>query len=513
MRFGKERFMTTAKQALFACILGRPIPNCAKEDPTPPPPANEIVGFVSTGQSLSIGAWGVPGLPQNATSRYANLRMGFDYSDVNNWFFTTFIAGGEPNRNLSAHPYPYNIAGDSFYLPMQDQMTFFHQARGSDIVSSVTTVGKDGWNYSRIEKNGVVRPPTPGDPSGDGYSYQAAIDEVTHAKAEALLLGKSYVVKAVFQTHGENDYSVYAAYRTFLQQQQNNFETDIKAITGQLGTIPLIITQASGGFPQGAENTPVTSSLAMLDESIANPLVVMAGPKYQYGYNPADNIHLLAPGYQAMGIKYAQVYERIATGGTWTPLRPLSAVYVPASTLVTVTFNVPVPPLQWNDVLVQGIHTLFHTEWALGKGFEVWDDTGDAEITAVNIVGNTVQISLLNPLGTNPHVGYARLNDGNDLRRGGLMDSDPLVGIDRETISISATNGSTTITAMTSPNHGKYDIVESVDLPGGEAFIVSDFTGGASMVLSAPWTGTTGVHVVHMRSDQRNYCVSFDLTL
>jgi hypothetical protein len=118
-------------------------------------------------------------------------------------------------------------------------------------------------------------------------------------------------------------------------------------------------------------------------------------------------------------------------------------------------------------------------------------------------------------------VGYATIvdemgNNGGPIkgRRGQLRDSDPMVGIDAETISCAVTMDSADIQASTAgafKAHGPRDIAEGASL-GAETIVLGKMSDSA-MTLSKPWTGTTGTVDLKLRSDHRNYCVSFELPI
>jgi hypothetical protein len=134
-----------------------------------------------------------------------------------------------------------------------------------------------------------------------------------------------------------------------------------------------------------------------------------------------------------LGEKTAQVYyQRAVLGQDWQPLQPTSAER--SGRVVTVHFNVPVPPLNW-DTTFDASHI---TEWKNGKGFELRSSTANITITSVAISGDTVQITAGSDLPTSGLiVGYALTSQGSTnqlsnhsmaVRWGQLRDSDPFVG-------------------------------------------------------------------------------------
>jgi len=161
---------------------------------------------------------------------------------------------------------------------------------------------------------------------------------------------------------------------------------------------------------------------------------VCTGPKYQYQANPnGDGLHISVQGAEMLGEKTAQVfYQRAILGNDWQPLMPIG-VEVTSTTVVTVHFHVPVPPLTWDTTF----DAPAITEWKNGKGFELRSDTANITIALVAISGNDVQITASSTLPTSGlHVGYAISNQGVQLsnhskavRWGMLRDSDTFAGV------------------------------------------------------------------------------------
>ena len=243
--------------------------------------------------------------------------------------------------------------------------------------------------------------------------------------------------------------------------------------------------------------------------------VVCVGPKYQYAY--ADGIHFDAYGYTRLGIKYAQVfYEVVVRGNAWRPLQPRAARR--AGAVITVDMDVPVAPLAW-DTSITAPHQNAYTEWAMGRGFEVEDSTGRLRVTDVQILGASVAITLAAaPRGTGLTVRYAMTQDvtghvGGPTtgRRGQLRDSDPYVGSDRAVIRARVTRGSAMVTGVAADAfaaRGARDLVEGAGLMG-ETTVATRADG--AVTLSRSWMGATGEADLTFHSDQRNYCVQFEM--
>lgn len=393
-----------------------------------------LLGLVHTGQSLSTGDFGAPA---STTNVGGNLQL---HDSSGTYDTTTPHAGTLSLINLIApiradkfggtggdvSQYPINIGGESPEVAAANGV--FHVTSKK---VAATSVGQGGAAMSVIKKG------------GSGNAYAAAIYEVTAIFA----LSPGYQVLATMLTHGEADATaVVATYQAQIAQLQSDFQTDIKAITGQGGSIPMLVSQQNA-FPSvgaGGNNSAVAQWLAIK----ADPThVVGVCPKYQYSYQ-GDRAHLQSASYVLLGEKYGQVATVLAQGGTWTPL--IATAFSKVSTTVTVTFNVPVGPLQWagnsaphqNGTTYGDNGSAFggagHAGWTAGKGFELW--TGGyggtpVAITSCTISGSTVVIVGASAFDT---VAYAHTPDATasvftggfpDGRCGLLEDSDTFAGI------------------------------------------------------------------------------------
>src|SRR4029079_7990671 len=206
-----------------------------------------------------------------------------------------------------------------------------------------------------------------------GRAYAASLFEARAIKRLADGQNKSYGVGAIFLTHGESD-AGNANYENDMLQLWTDYNTDLKAITGQTQTIPLFTSQQHGIYlyatGQAARNVDV-STLLQWKAGVDHPeAIVCVGPKYQYPYF-TDFLHLVPLGYELMGEKYAEAfYQHVVLGRPWKPLEPLPETVTHSGRVITVDFYVPVPPLAWDEVLPKP-HQTDLTEWAPGHGFEV----------------------------------------------------------------------------------------------------------------------------------------------
>ncbi len=467
-------------------------------------------GIVGTGQSLSVGSQGLPVL--STAPSFNNLKL--DDTGADPRFSTAanlvLVPLNEPIRpypfpaSYTAGVYPANIRGETPHTAMASQITTLAKEQGMlDLTTLHSVVGSGGKPMAFLRKG------------GSGNSYERTLYEGQAFKGFATTAAKRFGYGAVTLTHGEAD-AILPSYEADVLTLASNYDADLRALTGQARPVPLFITQQHSIPRRGEANLRSTSTLAAWTASRAAPgKVVCVGPKYQYGYF-TDRVHLDAFGYRRLGIKHGQAFFQHAVLGR--PFRPVEPTLVARTgRVVRVTFFVPSPPLAWDAVLPTP-HPEGGHPWAAGKGFEVEDSNGQLTIESVAIVGNAVDITLdAAPTGTDVVVRYAMTQDTNgpagaragegDGRMGLLRDSDPLVGVDDEELTVTATAGSTALVGDFS-RHGRYEIVTGAGLPPETALRARTATGAT---LSTPWPGATGTAKVRVHSNQHNYAVAFEL--
>lgn len=245
----------------------------------------------------------------------------------------------------------------------------------------------------------------------DGQPYSVLKKGTAHyAETMAYVTDREdgpWIVEALHIVHGEKDTgdgvsaSTYAGY---LNEWQSDYDTDIKAETLQTEDVLAVVSQVNS-WPEYPVSGP-TVGLGQLAESISNPNVIMAGPKYQLGYSP-DEIHMSAAGYERLAIMHVRAH---LAGPSWTPLQPASATI--DGTTITVQFDVPVTPLQFDTTTVAA---------QTNQGFTVVSDSGAETISgvALGVDGTSVEITLSGTPGANPKVRY-----GFASQYGNLCDSE-----------------------------------------------------------------------------------------
>ncbi|WP_437806264.1 dockerin [Sorangium sp. So ce1078] len=397
----------------------------------PPAPAWDWTGIVGTGQSLSVGAEGTP--PLGTQQRFSNLKLSLGAASAPPFdpesSALSLVPLVEPIRPFATtYPsaYPKNLYGETPHTAMADQISsLVKAAAGGDHVTVHTVVGESGQPMSVLRK-GATEVVTGAESMGRAYA--ATLFEAEAIARLASKAGKTFGVGAIIITHGESDAGS-STYEDELFKLWSDYNADIPPLTGQTRSIPMLVSQQHSVHLEAGSRS--TSTLAQWRVGLSHPGdIVCSGPKYQYPY-ANDHIHLNANGYQQLGEKYGQVYfEKVVLGKDWQPLQPTGVER--SGDVVTVRFHVPVPPLVW-DAALPSPHQEAFTEWAQGRGFELWSGNTRIEISGVEIDGDSVKITARNLPASGVMVGYAATTDGTSMpggttRWGQLRDSDPFVG-------------------------------------------------------------------------------------
>ena len=205
------------------------------------------VGVIGTGQSLSVGATATY---LTTTQPFHNLKLvdtGRDpkypiYPDAGDpaWAAVPLV---EPIRVAVADPdsggygdgqYPDNIAGETPHSGMANTLTSLWRARGGqgEYITAHTVVGWSGHCLTDIDKEGGKR------------AYPASLEEARVYTSLARAAGKTFGYGGIILTHGECDHTD-PAYGTGLYQMWNDYNADLKAITGRTRDVVLLVFQES----------------------------------------------------------------------------------------------------------------------------------------------------------------------------------------------------------------------------------------------------------------------------
>ena len=287
-----------------------------------------------------------------------------------------------------------------------------------DVLPSIH--GRSGNTYSCLRKGfcdyNAAR--------GHASPFAQGMKEVTSAMTIAAAAGKTYVVRAAVTIHGESDHYEYVAgtpefplagtdgvpnkikdYSDGLVEWQADYESSVKAITGQAQAVPLFISAISGW------TSTRTSQVAQfqLDAHIRAPgKVVYVTPAYPLSVKD-DCLHFDSAGERRLGEYFAKAYTRVVFAGeTWEPVRP--KLITRAGNVVTVKYHVPSPPLTLDSV---------HVTNPGNFGFDFLDNGAFATISSVVVSApDTVTITLgAAPSGVNMRLRYAQNQDVNPMTR------------------------------------------------------------------------------------------------
>ncbi len=379
----------------------------------PVPPEEEIVyGIVGTGQSLSVGARAsnaiYPAIPvATAAGRHwmlTGLRDGRgDVTASSTWQLTALA---DPMRGApAATAWPNNVFCQSPHSAIAAALT----AKIPGVQSVHTVVGQSGQPMSGIQKG------------GDRPSYAASITETARIAELLRARGVRFEILAVVLTHGESDYGS-KTYGDELLRLQEDYDQDLRAITGQRTSIPLVMTQPSAGWPTPAEEASNIPQV-MLDAVRAHPReLALVGPKTGLAYVPND-FHLAAEGTVELGTQVGDfLAERLLHPDVLTePFAPNAALFTTISSEVTevkVTLN---RPATVDRSLFGTTHATHHIGWQNGLGFEAKAANGaELPIADVVVTGDQARITVA---GTPAEISYTLFGDGpGTIRRGALRD-------------------------------------------------------------------------------------------
>jgi hypothetical protein len=318
---------------------------------------------LATGQSLSVGAVGYPAVSRDQP--YDNLM-----------FSTGPIAGARDLVRLvplvegpvpgGSHPDDETMSSAFANLVAR---AYREQAAGGTHALLVSVHGVGGTPYAGLKKGTAP--------------FAAGLAQVKAAMSIAAASGRSYVVRAVTNVHGETDHVARnGQYAADLAAWQADYERDVRALTGQPEPIPMLHTQVSSFTRYGSATSEIPA--AQLAATLASDgRIVLVGPKYHLPYVP-DGIHLTNEGYRHMGEDYAKVYRRvILEGRRWDPVRPISIRR--SGAVITARFAVPEPPLVLDEKLVTNPGRL---------GFELGGEQAPAIADVKVTAPDTVTITL-----------------------------------------------------------------------------------------------------------------------
>lgn len=325
------------------------------------PVSQTVHHILIVGQSLALGTEGTPALSTEPSGQHLRFysESGLDYLNA------LFEAGCETIASSAAR--------QAALTAPQLRLLF-------------SNVGVGGADYSLLKKGTA--------------NYALGLEQFRRAPAVLACRLLRPWPSALFCVHGEGDWNN-PHYDLDIQQWQQDYEADIRRLSGLPVRVPMFHTQISA-WTAGGGSPHALSPYKVLAEAEANPdRTILVGPKYFLPYALPLGQHLNNYGYRWLGAYYGKVYKRVVIDAQpWSPLRPISVTRTGA--VIIARFHVPVPPLVLDTIAVSDPGNY---------GFEYYEDSPQPPtITSVELLSeeDAVRITLSSvPTGSNQRLRYA----------------------------------------------------------------------------------------------------------
>lgn len=338
--------------------------------------AGTVHHVISTGQSLAVGV-SADGPVLSDSQPYSNLK--FD-----DWMYEL----AEHVEPIYRNNPPSANSGESIMAGMANLWS--ELANSGDPDAHVVLSSQAGWGgaaYAEIKRGGGLP------------VYSEMLNQVMRAR---VLCTGTHTVDAIILVHGEADHmdgTAQAVYEAGVAELQDDLETDILAMTGQAGVLPLFTTQIAN-WTWYDDATSVIPQ-AQWNASKDNADVHLVAPHYFLPHD-VNGLHLTHISYRRLGEYFAKAIWTVVTDeGTWTPLQPATCTRTGA--VITLTFDIPGTALVLDDTNVDDPGNY---------GFE-YADNGDGNSVSISSVAlaesdTEVDITLSDtPTGTGQVVRYA----------------------------------------------------------------------------------------------------------
>lgn len=351
-----------------------------------------------TGQSLAVGAEGNPALTVTTPYKY----IGKAYQ---------FNGGSRPIDGRENDTYREEIeildncledfgslCEETHILTLGSSEDARHAYQGETIASAmgywfseitskkclVSNHGFGGKSYNELKKGTIA--------------YNNSIRAVRHAKELCDRIGWNYQVYGIAVVHGEKDLSsgvTAETYKGYLEQWQDDYDADIKAITGQLNTVQMFVSQTAAASSYNLNESPVPNGVFLA--SIEDDDIHLVCPQYCYPITYAS-VHMNNYGYRSLGEFFGYCIGRKFNGWAYPAMKPVKSEV--SSNIITLSFNNESSPLLYDGTNVNAVSD---GHW----GFELIDTDGNATISNVEIVDNKVKITLTGIPSENAKISYA----------------------------------------------------------------------------------------------------------
>lgn len=244
--------------------------------------------------------------------------------------------------------------------------------------------------------------------------YTNLINAIKKAKEIADKKGLKAWVPCIPFVQGEGD-TANISYSADLIALLNQLNEDIKAITGQVSDIKLIIFQASSFYAQNE------SQKAVYELTKTDSRFILATATYMLDF-AADFVHYVPTGNYKLGEYFARAYESVLLRNSFIPVRPKTIKKINSTTL-EIEFNTSSALVLDSTVIAKDA----------GFGFTVTSN-GSKNLTVSLKDSKTIQIVTDSAMGSTGVVSYAmtgqtspRTKDG--VPRGCLRDSETFISL------------------------------------------------------------------------------------
>ncbi len=333
----------------------------------------QYYSILVTGQSLALGALGVPAL----TVRQPYLNLMYEQGRL------------VPLIENYANPAVSQKATETVNSALANTISFLAGSTSPQFIISRSAT--NGAEMSKIKKNGNLST------YAEGLAEIRAIRDVLAKNKE------QHKVAAIVLIHGETDHTLIQSgatntYADDIRRLRANYDMDLRRMTGQSEKIPIFIDQMMSftGYGQATSSIPLAQYAASLNDSN----VYLVTPKYIFDYYPAGSqAHLVNISYRWLGEYYGKVIKQVVLDDRrWTPLSPRQILRT--DRLVALDLNVPVIPIVFDTTEVLA---------APNYGFEYYDGEKNIPISKVEIKDrDTLEITLAQiPTGASERLRYA----------------------------------------------------------------------------------------------------------
>lgn len=376
---------------------------------------NDIVGLWLMGQSLCEGSQSLP-IVTSTDSKWGNYRF---KCGVRTW------AIGDHSNQPEARPDEQFVfvplaakksggLGETIANGYADHLKATLPTSAPFLVAYAGQGGRMIDELSEIDQSTDSRTPESRQ-HGGGY-YKTSLDDALRAREQAKALGKGFSIAALVWMQGEGNGGPTGGinpsrwdlelprpsgqkwYRDRLIAYRKKWSHDLRAITGQVGEIPMFTYQTLGAAGE-----------AQLMAADSDPDITIVGPHYmvssginsRYSERYGAAIHLSADGERWYGEQVAKVVRRVlAEDEKWQPLRQRKAWIDSDRTSVMIEFLVPRPPLVIDNAFLPSQQYQVGDGYSSLGGFRIRSSAGDGPlISAIEVESpNVIRIHLTSAL-------------------------------------------------------------------------------------------------------------------